>query len=58
MSIISVDLMTAVTSLPTLIFKSSTLWRVITLSMRLSPTRTATFAVTTPRTIASTLPGN
>jgi len=58
MSMISVDLMTAVTSSPTLILRSSTLCRVMTLSMRFSPTRTVTFAVTTPRTIASTLPRN
>ena len=46
---ISVDLMTAVTSSPTLRPRSSTLCRVMTLSMRFSPTRTPTFAVTTAK---------
>src|ERR1700723_2134498 len=50
--------MIAVTSPPTLMPSSNTLCRVITLSIRLSPTRTLTFAVTTPRSIASTLPRN
>ena len=46
--ITSVDFMTAVTVSPFLSFNSSALRRVMALSMRLSPTRTTTWAMTSP----------
>ncbi len=57
-SITSVDLMTAFTVSPFLSPSSSALRRVMTLSMTFLPTRTVTWAITSPSRISTTFPLN